>query len=282
VLERIDRVLLSVRDARETARAWQRLLDAEIERQDEVPALAARRVVVRVGDAELEILEPAGPGLVADHVASGRGGPFAAGAAARDVPALAARLAARGIRGVDMGDQVFYDGHALGIAGLNLMISPVRDRARVGLMANLYEVTHLTDSAAAAAGRLAECFALDSGAFVPIRSETYGYDGVLTLFHGDALHRIETITPFDREKTMGRYFTRHGPSLYMCYGETDRLPEIRARLVEHAPHDWTGSVDNDDGLFIHPKALGGVMLGVSRTTYAWTWSGHPERVRSLE
>lgn len=56
---------------------------------------------------------------------------------------------------------------------------------------------------------------------------------------------------------------------------------IRERLLEHAPRDWTGprGGPRPDNLFIHPRALGGVMLGVSRTTHAWTWSGHPDRVR---
>jgi hypothetical protein len=49
--------------------------------------------------------------------------------------------------------------------------------------------------------------------------------------------------------------------------------------LEHAPDNWTGPRDGTaDNLFIHPKALGGMMLGVSRATHAWTWSGHPERV----
>jgi hypothetical protein len=145
-------------------------------------------------------------------------------------------------------------------------------------MSNLYEVTHLTADPAGAAARFAELFGLDAAAFVPIRSEAYGYDGTLTLFRPDALHRVEVIHPYDAAKTMGRYFGRFGPSLYMCYGETDALPRLRERLEALAPDDWTGSRTDDDGLFVHPKALGGVMLGVSRTTYAWTWSGHPERV----
>ena len=88
-----------------------------------------------------------------------------------------------------------------------------------------------------------------------------------------------TITPFDTTKTMGRFFTRRGPSLYMCFAEADDLPALRARLRDHAPADWTGPPDGPlDTLFIHPKALGGVMMGVSRTTFGWTWSGRPERV----
>jgi hypothetical protein len=33
-----------------------------------------------------------------------------------------------------------------------------------------------------------------------------------------------------------------------------------------------------DGLWIHPSALGGLLLGVSRSTAAWEWSGPPELV----
>jgi hypothetical protein len=29
-------------------------------------------------------------------------------------------------------------------------------------------------------------------------------------------------------------------------------------------------------MFIHPTALHGVLMGISRTNWAWTWSGHPE------
>jgi len=36
-----------------------------------------------------------------------------------------------------------------------------------------------------------------------------------------------------------------------------------------------------DQLWLHPPALGGTMLGISRPTMAWRWSGHPERVEAL-
>ena len=156
-------------------------------------------------------------------------------------------------------------------------MTPTVSASAVGLMKNLYEATHLTGDADQAIADIARVFGLDAANFVPIRSEQYGYDGALTLFDVNELHRIETIHPFDANKTMGRFFNRFGPSLYMCYGETDDLGAVRERLKALAPGDWTGSDDNDDGLFIHPKALGGVMLGVSRTSHAWTWSGYPER-----
>ncbi len=36
-----------------------------------------------------------------------------------------------------------------------------------------------------------------------------------------------------------------------------------------------------DGLWIHPSALNGVLMGVSRHSLAWQWSGRPERVQPL-
>ena len=65
----------------------------------------------------------------------------------------------------------------------------------------------------------------------------------------------------------------------MCYAETEDVTRIRERAREFAPRDWTG--DNGpapDGMFLHPKALGGVMMGISRTSHAWSWSGHPDWV----
>ena len=36
-----------------------------------------------------------------------------------------------------------------------------------------------------------------------------------------------------------------------------------------------------DGLWVHPGALCGLLLGVSRTTVGWEWSGQPARVARL-
>ena len=280
MLTRIDRVLMTAHDAAAVASRWVQLLDAQQLREDSIAVLRAKRIVLGVGDAELEILEPTGAGPVARHVAAG-GGAFAAGVATRNIHRMRRRFAEAGIVPTQFGQQFFVDGGRIGVPGLNIVVSPHVDRPRYGLLRNLYEVTHLTGDPNSAAAAIARLFDLKSRNFVPIHSAAFGYDGVLTLFDPDALHRIETINPFDRTKTMGRYFDRYGPRLYMCYGETDRLPELRNRVKELAPGDWTGSDTDQNGLFVHPRALGGVMLGVSRETYAWTWSGRPDRVKTL-
>ncbi len=54
----------------------------------------------------------------------------------------------------------------------------------------------------------------------------------------------------------------------------------RAMGKSYAPGDWSAAPFDGatDTLFVHPKALSGLLLGVSRTSVAWRWSGHPERV----
>jgi hypothetical protein len=280
MLTRVDRVQIVVADKRATAAAFARLLAAEVVREDTLQTLGARRAILRLGTSEVELLEPDGAGVACDFLTQTKGGLFAAGFATADVARLRMHLQARGLSLAEESGQLFLPAESLHLPGLRAVISAETERGAAGLVRNLYETTLLVDGFSAVVTRIAATFGLDASHFVPIRSAEYGYEGVLTLFHPDRLHRIEVITPYDPEKTMGRFFAKRGASLYMCYAEADDLALIRDRLLAHAPDDWTGPRDAEapGNLFIHPKALGGIMLGVSRTTVAWTWSGHPERV----
>jgi hypothetical protein len=50
------------------------------------------------------------------------------------------------------------------------------------------------------------------------------------------------------------------------------------RRLEARGARYAGRTDDPhpEGLFIHPTALHGMLMGVSRTKLAWTWSGRPE------
>jgi len=281
MLTHVDRVQVVVADRRATAVGYQRLLGAEIIREDRVRGLAVRRTVLQIGRSEVELLEPEGAGAAAEFLAHTKGGLFAAGFATADMARLRTHLAARGIDVMEEGGQLFVSPERLGLPGFRAVVSAATDLPAVGALRHLYEATLLVDSFATVVARVATVFGLDEAHFVPIRSAEYGYEGMLTLFHPDRLDRMEIITPNEPAKTMGRLFARRGACWYMCFAEADDLLPIRARLLEHAPTQWTGPRDSPtvDTLFIHPPALGGVMLGVSRTTFAWTWSGHPERVQ---
>jgi glyoxalase/bleomycin resistance protein/dioxygenase superfamily protein len=279
MLARVDRVQVVVSDRSAAAAAFHRLLDAAVAREDRIRLLGARRTVLRLGSSEVELLEPDGTGLAADFLSTTHGGLFAAGFTTPDVARLRAHLRARGIAFEEEESQLLLAPQALRQPGFRAVISAAAELPANGLVQSLYEATLLVQDFAAVVRAAASTFALDASHFVPIRSHEFGYEGVLTLFGPDRLDRIEIITPTDAAKTMGRFFARRGPSWYMCFAEAADLRPLRARLLEYAPHDWTGPrAGIPDSLFIHPKALGGMMLGVSRTTHAWTWSGHPERV----
>jgi len=283
MLAAVDRIQLAVRDRRAASEPFVRLLDATVTAEDAVAPLAARRTTLAVGHAAIELLEPEGGGPVAAHLADAGPGLFAAGFATADLDGLRHRLVERRVAFAESDGQLFLAPEATGGTGLRCVLSAGRDApAAPGLITHLYEVTNLVPDWEAAATRYTELFALAPERFCPIASAEYGYRGTLTMFDPrDRLDRIEVITPYDLAKTMGRFMTKRGPCLYMCFAEAPDLAAMRDRLQAHAPADWTGSAHASvpDTIFIHPKALGGLMMGVSRTTVGWTWSGHPERVR---
>lgn len=281
MLTRIDRIQLVTKDCEASATRWARLFDTEVIREDRVRWLAARRLVLRVGESEIELLEADGIGAMAQHYSRVRSPVFAAGFAVSDLESVRARLDGLGIHHVVENGQLYVTGEWLGVPALRVVLTPDEPRAPAGLLARLYEVTHLMRGFTRAADRLAKIFDLDAGGFVPIRSEEFGYDGLLAMLRPDRLDRIETVTPFDLHRPMGRFFYRQGPCLYMFYAETRDPAAVRARLLEHAPGAYVGPRDDSspDNLWVHPRALDGALLGVSRESFAWTWSGHPERVR---
>jgi hypothetical protein len=281
MITRIDRIVLAVPDRRAAALCWQRLFDAEMVREDRVPSLAAQRSVLRVGESEVELIEPHGIGLTAQFISRFRTPIFAAGFAVRDLAEAQANLDARAIHHVREGNQVLLSGEWVGVPALRVVLTQDEKRQSAGLLSRIYEATLLYQHHHRAARQLATVFEMNPKNFAPIRSEPYGYEGTLAFLDPDRLDRIEVITPFDRSKTMGRFFARQGPSLYMFYAEARDTAALRERLLERAPSAWTGERAGaaPDNLFVHPKALCGALLGVSRESVAWTWSGHPDRVR---
>jgi hypothetical protein len=284
VLTRVDRIQLAVPDRCAAAAGWVELLGAEHAGDERIACLGARCSRYRLGRGWIELLEPDGAGPVADAVTRRGGHLFAAGAATADLDALVAQLRSRGADPVLEGGQAHLDPVASGI-GLRAVLSSDAALEPVGDVDFLYEVTLLVRDAAAAVDRCASLFGLDPPAFVPIESEHYGYAGTLTLFDRERLDRFEVITPNDPGNTMGRFFARAGESFYMAFAESAALAKVEEQARERGdgftvvPPD-RGAGRPADTLFLHPPALGGMMLGLSRPTMAWQWSGRPERVEA--
>jgi len=285
MLKRIDRVQMAVPERSAVAAHWIELLGAEPAGEDRVRCLAARRTRLRLGDGFVELLEPDGAGPIGDAVRKRGAHLHAAGVVTDDLSALTAHLRGLGFEAALEGGQAFVDPTTAGQVGFRVVVSPEEERERVGEVDFFYEVTLLVEDAAASARSCAALFGLDARAFVPIRSEHYGYTGVLTLFDSEQLGRFEVIRPEDPGKTMGRFFSRFGSCFYMAFAESSALATVEARArqrgVGHTPEPPAeGRSGEPDVLFLHPAALGGMMLGLSRPTQAWQWSGHPERVEA--
>lgn len=283
MLKRIDRLQVAVPDRARAETSWRQLLGAVPAGEDRVECLGASRTRLRLGDGFVELLEPDGAGPLSDAVGKRGAHLYAAGATSDDVDAVVVQLRSQGLAVHLEGGQAFVDPGTAGEVGFRIVLSPDEDRDTVGDLDFFYETTLLVADAVSAAASCSRLFALDASAFVPIESEQYGYSGTLTLFDRDRLGRFEVITPKDTAKTLGRFFARFGESFYMAFAESHSLAAIEER-ARRLGAGFTvvpprqGRAGGADTVFLHASALGGMMLGISRPTQAWQWSGHPERV----
>lgn len=283
MLERVDRVQLAVKDRRAAARIFAEVLGAETVCEAPSAHLGATRLVLALGSSEIELCEPSGHGPAAEHLDTQGEGLMTAGFSTRDMAALELNLERHGCRFAKEGEQIYLEPSQT--LGMRVVLSPDAARPRAGLVGHLYEVTNtLVSDWRAAAERYARIFGLDPSRFSPIKSERFGYVGTLTLFDpANRLDRIEISQVTDPKSAMGRWVAKRGDSLYMCYCEADDVRPIIERLAARGARFTSRGPDpksERDGLWVHPSAICGLLLGVSRTTVGWEWSGQPSRVKS--
>ncbi len=284
LIDRMDRIQVAVKDRKQAMQAYVALLGAEVLEERPSRLLGAKRTILALGESCVELCQPDGMGLVADVLAQRGEGLMSAGFSAPEPEALLRRLSGLGMAPEEDGEQ-FYLAPGLNF-GIRFVFSPARPRLRVGPVSFLYEVTNtLVSDWRLAAAHFAGLFDLDPSRFARIGSGRFGYEGALTLINPPGrLDRIELSQVVREDSAMGRWVKQHGDSLYMCYCETHDLDDLIARL-NAAGARWTprgpSQEGEADGLWVHPKHLHGVLLGVSRTTLAWDWSGRPELVDPL-
>ena len=280
MLKRVDRVQIAVADLNHAEKVATAVFGAETLRRDQVAPLCARRATMQAGTILLELVEPDGAGPAKEFVDRWGSGLFAAGFSVDDLDAAAHHLEKQGAKFERAPGQLFLDPSAT--LGMRVVLSQRHERPPVGLIKCIYEVTNVVGNWRAAADKYAALFALDSAKFVPIESKDFGYTGVLTLYDSPArLDRIEIAETLTPELAMGRYHRKRGDSLYMFFVETDDVSAIAERIGAAGSkanvwrHDQAGAAE----MFIHPNQFLGVLVGVSRSEVAWTWSGDPERAR---
>jgi hypothetical protein len=280
MLKRVDRVQIAVADSGAAEKVVAEVFGGELVRRDKAAPLAARRSTMQAGASLIEILEPDGTGAVQDFVSKWGSGLFGAGFSVDDPDAAAHHLAKCGVSFEQSAGQLYLDPGAT--FGMRTVISQHHERAPVGAIKWAYEVTNVVGDWKAASDRYARIFVLDVAKFSPIESKQFGYTGTLTLFDPPArLDRIEIAQITDANLAMGRFHQRRGDSLYMFFVETDDVGALEQRLQARGSR-FAAHTRDDAGLaelFIHPSAFLGVLVGVSRTEHAWTWSGDPNRAK---
>ena len=272
---------IATQDPVAVAEAWVTLFDAQPDAHDLVEHLGAERFSYRVGAGRVEFLRPLGFGPLASALGSRKSQLVGAIVTANDLDAMASRLRTSGYDHTQAGDELFLDERALGRNGTLLSVVPPTELSQVGPLGQFYEATNLVQSVTAASKTYAEVLGLDSRVFVDIPDPVHGYEGVLTMFREGQLDRLEVITPYDLTKTMGRYWERQGPSIYMAFAECADIELVEERALSLSlPFSRDVGHRERHAAFVHPRALGGTLLGLSRPNFAWDWSGRPDWVPS--
>jgi len=277
MLTKLDRIQLAVPDASEAAQTFAEYFESSAVREGELPHLKAHMTVICLGDSEVELLEPTGEGAVKDFVDTWGGGLFGVGFTTPDMGDMLTRIIQNQAQMTMVGDRIHLEPHST--TGLRTVISPAPDTqaVSVGVLSHIYEVTNPVSDLQAATDYYTDLFGLDTEKFNPISSDQYGYTGTLTLFDPPTrLDRIEVTQITNYDAAMGRFHQRRGNGLYMCFAEVDDFPALHERL-ESAGARYGLDVPPEEGaepdvLFVHPKSLHGMFMGISKTGAAWRWS----------
>ena len=281
MIETMDGVILAVRDAAAAAKTYEAILGTEIFRERHSDLLNANITSLACGTDLIRLAQPSGPGPVAEYVDQWGEGLFGAVFTTKDTGGLAKHLDSKGIGTQEEHGFLFLD--PAKTFGLRTFVGPYDERKAVGAISFIYEVTHLVSDWKAANQFWTDSFALDGAKFSPIRSDQYGYEGMLTLFDPPRLlDRIEVVYPHDTEKAMGKFFLRRGEGPYMFFTECPDMPALGERL-KSAGARFAGNPEHENAsLFLHPSSTHGVLIGVSAKNVAWTWSGRPELAKARD
>src|SRR5208282_1356629 len=207
MLKRVDRVQIAVADSSAAEKVVAEVFGGEMVSRDKAAPLCANRSTMQAGASLIEILEPDGTGAVQDFVSKWGGGLFGAGFSVDDTGEAAHHLAKCGVSFEQSAGQLYLDPAAT--FGMRAVISNHHERAPVGAIKWIYEVTNVVADWKAASERYARIFGLDASKFSPIESKNFGYTGTLTLFDPPArLDRIEISQITDANLAMGRFHQR--------------------------------------------------------------------------
>jgi catechol 2,3-dioxygenase-like lactoylglutathione lyase family enzyme len=256
-----DRVALAVPSADPVAEQFEAIFATEVVEDTRDDVAVARRVTLQWGHDQVELFEPVGDGPVSDFLKEGNSGLFAGGFAMEDPAGLAAHLAERNIRVHEQGADRFLV-LPKDCRGTGIILSRVEERSRVGLSDGIWQITY----GGASLDEMCEFYVdvLNMRELYTSRyhSDLFGYDAGVSWFDARdraPLDSLEYLQPTGEDAAISRFVKRNGQGIYMCAIHTDDIPEIRERVEAGGP-GWTHS---ELGGYIHPRRLGGMLLGIT-------------------
>ena len=286
MMDKVDRIIVVVNDLDNAEKNYSGILGAERLRDYHSTFLDGDVRVMQLGASQVELCQPTSDGLAASRLERSGEGLLFGGVSVSNLDKFAAHLDAKGIEFTQADRRIYTNDDKL--YGLPLVVSASSSQSANQanpLTAYLYELTMVLKTQwSKVADDYTDYFQLDADRRVGITFPRFGYEGALLMFNDEHLDRIELSEAHDPAFPMGRFSAKHGDGLYMCYVETNDLAQVIERL-EHQDAKYvrrTRTPVEHDGLWVHPSALNGVLMGVSRKTLAWQWSGKPERVQPLD
>ncbi|MGE4533870.1 VOC family protein [Halomonas sp.] len=286
MLEKVDRILVVVNDLDAAQKNYSNILGASPVCDYRSNFLSSDVRVMELGKSWVELVKPDGDGPAMRRLQRSGEGLLFGGVSVTDIGLFSDHLERKGINHSKADGRIYIGGEQL--YGLPLTVSE-SDAQSLGqknaLTAFLYELTVVLKTKwTKVADDYSDYLGLDAGRRVGITFPRFGYEGTLLMFDDEHLDRIELSEAHDPTYPMGRFSSKHGDGLYMCYVETNDISDIIARLERHGSRyvRRTDTPIERDGLWIHPSVLNGVLMGVSRKTLAWQWSGKPHWVAPLD
>ena len=281
MLNGVDRIVVAVRDLELAIKNFEYILDAKLVNRSESAYLSAKIAILKIGGSTVELCAPYEEGVISKKLESREGLAFG-GVCVSDLRSYEEYLLHTEIEFDKEDDRIYISSPQL--YGLPLVISEGQkfvDKSSEALVTHLYELTVVLDTKWETVSEFySKKLGIDRRFEVPITFDRFGYTGSLMKFNLENLDRIELSEAHDENFAMGRFSKKYGDGLYMCYIETNNLAEIIRRL-ESRGGKWTRRTSEtveQDGLWINPGVLNGVLLGVSRSSLAWGWSGDSSKV----
>jgi len=268
MLRRINRVLVATSDLESGCAAFRRGLGLGPGHRIAVPDVGAISEALPIGDAWIHLLQPVDEGPVARFLQSHGQGIYGIGV---EVESLAdARLrveqCGRQAHPLQLGDTELVCLKREQLPGLTVWLtesSSGREPAdTVSPFLGVHQITNLVENRDIAAEMYTGLFGQPERD-ESFRQDSYGFLG-RALYYGAAARQdsVELGQVHRPDTSMGRFWQRHGPSVYMITLDTDDIGAVRDGLVKRGVRYALGADRDDGALFVHPSELAGCFTGI--------------------